>query len=251
MKNLLIVVVLSAFFWASVNAKRNLWSDEDYKQVLKKSEDSDQLDDILDKAVHSWESSGGQDWQATSEESTYYSSFSIDWASSYADSNTGVDSADLEGAQTGELFIVESYVSTYVYSFKHTWVSTGANTRPDGRVSSWTSRYTTYWTSTWTSSFTNTQMVSVYTSEWTSCNSGVNTWQSTFDEAVWNSGSQEVGEHSFDSEFQTSTIDTWVSSWQSNWESTVKHASSSVWYSASTSFNTNGHVSIQQSSWQS
>jgi len=231
--------------------KKNLWSDEDYKQVLKGAEDSDQLDDILDKAIHSWESSGGQDWQVGSEESTYYSEFSINWASSYEDSNTGIDSADLIGAQTGELFIVESYVSTYVYSFLHTWVSTGVIVKPNGKVSSWTSRYTTYWTSTWTSSFTNTQMVSVYSSEWTSCKSGLDTWASTYEQEVWDTGSVDSGAHNWDSEFETSTMPTWVSSWESNWESTIKHASSSVWYSASTSFVTNGHFSYKEVSWES
>jgi len=246
-----VVVLLCALFLASAHAKKNLWSDEDYKQVLKGVEDEDQLDHILGKAVHSWESSGGADWQSTAEESTYLESFSINWASSFADSNTGVDSGDLEGAVTGNLYIVQTYLSTYYNSFKHTWLSTGVITKPDGYKSSWTSRYTTFWTSTFTSKFSTSQVASEHTSAWTSCHSGVRTWESTFTQKVWDSGSQDSGEFNWDSEYETSTIDTWVSSWQSNWDSTLKRASSSVWYSASTSFNTNGEVSIDVTSFNS
>jgi hypothetical protein len=236
-KTTLLLGLILALGVANTSAvSKKLWSEEDYEKTLGQTKEEDALENAMAKGIDSWMSSGEGPWSTTSAESVWYSSFSIEWASSYTDTNEGVGSADLNGAQTGDLFYIETYISTYVYSYKHTWASSGAVTRPDGQVSSWTSRYTTYWTSTWTSSYTQQEIMSTFTSMWTSCTTGLGSYTSVFTTQVWDSGSVATGEHEYESQFSTTSLDSWESTWNDGWVSTLKLASSSSWSSTSSRF---------------
>jgi hypothetical protein len=235
----LCVAVLGSQNTSALQKKSHLWNEEDYKQVLKSTDGEEDFLAQQVKGIRSWETSGGADWSATSVASTYFSSYSIEWGSSYEDTNVGVNSEDLIGAQTGNLYLVESYVSTYEYSYKHTWFSTYRVTSPDGVVRSWTSHFTTYWTSTWTSSFTTASSESTLLSSWTSCTTGENTWVVTYTNTLWDSGSVATGEREYESSFSTTSLDSWESSWQSNWLSTITGDTvRNTWHSVSSRFYT-------------
>jgi hypothetical protein len=241
-----LLLALVALPNASALSKK-LWKEEDYKQVLKADDDdeyddADEPDDILDKALQSWHSSGGVGWSVDTSATTVFSTVSIEWDSTYADSNMGIDSNDLIGAQTGHLYIVESYVSTYIYSHMFTWKSSGSIIRPDGHYSFWTSQYTSYWTSTWTSSFTKFDVVSTFTSTWTSCTTGEVPWTTTYDATSWNTGSAISGDKEWNSAFSTFEVEDWESTFEHGWHSIKIHSTSSSWYSATTSFFTSEYL---------
>jgi len=219
----LLVVVAIVLLATPTHARKNLWDQERFLDMLKKAEWEESRGRAKEqkKFEHQWSSEGGSPWVSQTSERSFYSELNILWSSAIPLSGS-LNEGDMSGAVTGDIHLYKVYVSTYLTSHKLTWASSGKKTSPDGSVSTWTSHYTSYWTSSYTSSYETSQITSTWQSEWTSCDTGVRTWTSLYQTVILvNPGSEVTGAVKHSSEGQHSTRGSWFSTYKNGFTSKI------------------------------